>query len=116
MRDFLIDTNIWAYWFNPNCEEHLNVLKKATKLKKNDKLWISVITWGEIEYGYNVRSKNQRSLETEFRQFVNSNTPKEYPIDKHVTEVYGTIRASLFKKYASKTKKSKITTFTNFTP
>ena len=107
MRDFLIDTNIWEYWFNPNCEQHPNVLRKATEIQKKSKLWISVVTWGEIEFGYNVISEGKRSREAEFHQFVNSNGPKEYPIDKHVTEVYGKIRARLFENCTPKGKKKK---------
>ncbi len=106
MRDFLIDTNIWGYWFNPNQEpEHSNVLKRVAELKQqfeNGKnpfqVWISSITWGEIEFGYQWQTKKDDSLETQFRQFISDITPIEFKIDKHVTREYGRIRAMLFEK------------------
>jgi predicted nucleic acid-binding protein len=107
MRDFLIDTNIWGYWFNPNIEpQHSNVLKRVAELKQQSenskesfKIWISSVTWGEIEFGYRVQTKKDESLEKQFRQFINDVAPKEFLIDKHVTQEYGRIRAMLFEKF-----------------
>lgn len=113
MRDFLIDTNIWEYWFNLKREpQHSNVLKRVAELKRrseNDKnlfhIWISSVTWGEIEFGYRWQTKKEGSLETQFRQFIHSIAPKEFMIDKHVTPEYGRIRAMLFEKFGPKDKK-----------
>jgi predicted nucleic acid-binding protein len=107
MRDFLIDTNIWEYWFNPKREpQHSNVLKRVGELKqqfengKNPfRVWISSVTWGEIEFGYKCQTKKDGSLETQFRQFIHSIAPIEFIIDKHVTPEYGRIRAMLFEKF-----------------
>jgi len=115
MRDFLIDTNIWEYWFNEDKEpQHSNVLKRVSELKKrcgktksSFRVWISSVTWGELEYGYQVQTKNERSLEKPFRQFIHGIAPKEFFIDKHVTRDYGRIRARLFEKYGPKEKKKK---------
>lgn len=115
MRDFLIDTNIWEYWFNQAIEpEHSHVLKRVSELKKrcertksSFRVWISSVTWGELEYGYQVQTKEERSLETPFRQFIHGIAPKEFLIDKHVTRDYGRIRARLFEKYGPKDKKKK---------
>ena len=99
MRDYLIDSNILGYWFNPNYKEHENVLKKASEIQEDSKIWISAITWGEIEYGYwCLKIKGQNSLEGEFRQFINRLKPIEYPIDK---------RARLFDNCPPKGKKKK---------
>jgi predicted nucleic acid-binding protein len=115
MRDFLIDTNIWGYWFNSNKEpEHTNVLKRVEELKKHTKdnkipfrIWISSVTWGEVEYGYQSQTDKSDSLETQFRQFIHSIAPKEFSVDKHVTPEYGRIRALLFEKFGPKDKKVK---------
>lgn len=115
MRDFLVDTNIWEYWFNEAREpQHSNVLKRVSELKKHCertesplRVWISSVTWGELEYGYQVQTKKDRSLETPFRQFIHGIAPKEFFIDKHVTRDYGRIRARLFEKYGPKDKKKK---------
>jgi len=108
MRDYLIDTNIWSYWFDTTKEPfHSNVLNCINKIKQEDShLWISVITWGEFEYGYNIVAG--RSLETRFRQFVNSQSPIVYDVDKHVTEAYGKVRAALFERFAPGEKKKKV--------
>ena len=115
MRDFLIDTNIWEYWFNPAREpEHSHVLRHVSKLKNlcqkmksPFRVWISSVTWGELEYGYQVQTKKEHSLETPFRQFIHKIGPKEFLIDKHVTHDYGRIRARLFNKFGPKEKKKK---------
>lgn len=115
MRDYLLDTNIWEYWFNPKRQpEHGHVLKHVSGLqercertKSPFRVWISSITLGELEYGYCVQLQDERSLETSFRQFIHGIAPKEYLIDKHVTRDYGRIRARLFEKYGPKEKKKK---------
>ena len=115
MRDYLLDTNIWEYWFNPAKQpEHGHVLKWISKLEEQCegaksplRIWISSITWGELEYGYQVQLKEEQSLETSFRQFIHGIAPKEFLIDKHVTYDYGRIRARLFEKYGPKEKKKK---------
>ena len=115
MRDFLIDTNIWEYWFNEAREpEHSNVLKRVSELKKKCekaeapfRVWISSVTWGELEYGYQAERDKERSLETPFRQFIRGIAPKEFVINKHVTRDYGRIRARLFEKYGPKEKRKK---------
>lgn len=115
MRDFLLDTNIWEYWFNPARQpEHGRVLKRVLELEKQcertklpTRLWISSITLGEIEFGYQVQAPKERSMETSFRQFIRGIAPKEFLIDRHVTRDYGRIRARLFEKYGPREKRKK---------
>lgn len=115
MRDFLIDTNIWEYWFNGNRQpEHAHVLKRIDELKAqceksgiSVRVWISSVTWGEIEYGYRVQVEKERSLEGPFKGFITDIGPKEFIVDKHVTREYGRIRAKLFEKYGPNGKKKK---------
>ncbi len=103
MRDFLIDTNIWEYWFNEKRQpQHANVLRRVHDLEMRDggsRVWISSITWGELEYGYQTQGDTQISLEMPFRKFILDIGPKEFPVDRHVTRDYGRIRAMLFDKY-----------------
>jgi predicted nucleic acid-binding protein len=110
MRDFLIDTNIWEYWFNEKCEPwHSHVLSRVSeRMKHSDfRLHISSVTWGEIEYGYQVMTEKERSREIQFKQFIHDIAPKEFLVDKHIREDYGRIRARLFERYAPKEKKKK---------
>ena len=108
MRDFLIDTNIWEYWFNEKREPwHSRVLNRVSELKKYSdvRLHISSVTWGEIAYGYQAQKEKERSLEVPFRQFIRELAPKEYRIDRSVVGDYGRIRAGLFEKCMSEGKK-----------
>lgn len=115
MRDYLLDANIWAYWFNQAKEpEHSNVLKQVSKLDRLNeetrspyRIWISSVTWGEIEYGYLAQSDKERSQETPFRQFIHEIGPKEFVLGKHVACDYGRIRAKLFEKYGPKEKRKR---------
>lgn len=111
MRDFLIDTNIWEYWFNERHEpEHSHVLSHVSDLKRHSDfhVHISSVTWGEIAYGYKAQKEKERSLEAPFRQFIHEIAPKEYCIDRSVVEDYGRIRARLFEKCESEGKKKKL--------
>ena len=115
MRDFLVDTNIWEYWFNPKRDpQHGNVLKHVGELRQQFedgnnpfRIWISSVTWGEIEFGYQVQADKDGSLETQFRQFIHSVAHKEVIIDKHVASEYGCIRAMLFEKFGPRDKRIK---------
>ena len=115
MRDFLSDTNIWEYWFNSAREpEHSHLLKLVCELKtlcermkSPFRVWMSSMTWGEIEYGQQAQINKEHSLETPFRQFIQKISPKEFVIDKHIAFDYGRIRAKLFEKYGTKEKKKK---------
>ncbi len=115
MRDFLIDTNIWEYWFNPKREpEHSRVLKHVSELKNRCqekespfRIWMSSVTWGELEYGYQAQADKERSFEAPFRQFIHKIGPKEFVVNKHVACDYGRIRARLFEKHGPKEKKKK---------
>jgi len=68
---------------------------------------MSSVTWGELEYGYQVQADKEHSLDTPFRQFIHETAPKEFFVNKHVACDYGRIRARLFEKYGPKEKKKK---------
>jgi predicted nucleic acid-binding protein len=116
MRDFLIDTNIWEYWFNERREpQHSHVLSHVSELKNRSeeeglpfRVHISSVTWGEIAYGYHAQKEKDRSLEPIFRQFIRVIGPKEYPIDKSVEQDYGRIRALLFEKCGPKERRKSL--------
>ena len=106
--DFLIDTNIWSYWFDQEKypEEHSNIQKRLANLPSFVRLGISVISWGEIDYGYNVNHKKEPSREAEFRKFISGATPWLVPINRHTAKTYGELRARLFDKYSEKNKRT----------
>ena len=115
MRDFLIDTNIWSFWFDRGREpQHSNVMKRVHELEQTCtgkqatfRVWISAITLGEIEYGYRAQTEKEQSLEVEFRRFIYDIGPTEFVVDKQVAREYGRIRGRLFEEYGPKDKKRK---------
>ncbi len=117
MRAFLLDTNIWAYWYNHKGypKESANIQKQIEELITREQnveqfVWqpaISVISWGEIDYGYNVMPKKEQAREAEFRKFNSGVAPWLVPINRHTAKTYGELRARLFEKYAPRNKRTK---------
>lgn len=109
MRTFLLDTCIWSYWFDGDRypQENANIRKQLQKLQPDSKLGISIITWGEVAYGYRIESLNEIPIQTEYIQFIKSKRPKTFEIDIHTANKYGELRALLFDKYAPKEKRKK---------
>jgi len=101
MRDYLLDTNIWGYWFNPKKypQEHANILKRLNNLTSDNKLSISIITWGEISVGLpeNLPRKHLKFITTD----VN---PLRIGLDTHVAEKYGELRGLLSGKLPKRKK------------
>jgi predicted nucleic acid-binding protein len=114
---YLLDTNIWAYWFNKekhpkyaaNIEARVKELtiSAETGARDCDRIAISVITWGEIDYGYNVMTSKERSREAPFRSFIAAQSSWMVPFDKYTAAAYGKLRAKLFEKFGPKEWKRK---------
>jgi len=108
MTVYLLDTCIWASWFDPNKNDHYKILAHSNNLFPNDILYISVITWGEIEYGHLAKSPNgELPIQNRYNNFIKEKGPILYPIDIHVTRAYGMLKAKLFEKYGPKENKTK---------
>ena len=105
----LLDSNIWSYWFDPknNSERYANIQERLKGLPASARLGISIITWGEFDYGYHINHKKEQSRETEFRKFISGIAPWLVPIDRNIAKTYGELRARLFDKYADKAKRTK---------
>ena len=61
MTDYLLDTNILTYWYNARCPQNKNVIRKIEQVRQPDpqtgyvsRLFISVVTLAEVEYGHAV--------------------------------------------------------------
>ena len=98
MEIYLFDTNIWSKWFNGE----LFVTNKIAQLDKTSKIFLSSIVWGEMIYG----AKANKSFDFEsYSKFIHKRSePLILPIDRHVSNVYGELRASLFEKFIQKGK------------
>ncbi len=94
MRAFLLDTNIWAYLFDPKkySEEHANIQERLKSLPSFARLSISVISWGEIAVGF------PGSIQTRHLEFIRSEKPSTITLDYHIAEEYGKLRGNVSKK------------------
>ncbi len=115
MAHYLLDTNIWEYWFNKESHPRYSANIEARVQEITDKdsetvhatVAMSVITWGEIDYGYNVMTSKEKSREGPFRTFIATQSPWVVPLDKYTAAAYGKLRAGLFKKFGPKDMKRK---------
>ena len=88
---YLLDTNICIYIQRKKPEE---VLARFQKLKPGDAA-ISVITWGELQYGAEKSQQRKKALQLleEFKTFI-----PVLPIPENAGNTYGAIRAALESK------------------
>ena len=106
MDAYILDTNIISYWFAEGRPEHEWVVKRIESLPKGTPLWISVVTLGEIVYGYNLEQSRDVSKSEAFKKFVSKNLPYVKDVDTHTASEYGRLRAELFDKYRPDKKKN----------
>lgn len=94
MRAFLLDTNIWQYWFDPENypEQHANIQEQLKSLPSHARLSISVISWGEIAVGF------PGSIQTQHLDFIRSEKPSTINLDQHIAKEYGKLRGDLPEK------------------
>ena len=97
MRDFLIDTNIWTYWFTPKeyPEQYAKIKKRLEELPPEAKIGISVITWGEISVGLSKNIKQKLSIQAEHLEFIKAKKPWVVDINTYTAEEYGELRGCL---------------------
>lgn len=110
----MLDTNIIAFWFDTARPEQSNVLARVKAARQPDpqtnyvsRLYVSVITLGEIEYGHRVVLTPDLAKQAAYNKFVQEQCPDAREITKHVAEQYAELRGWLFNNCAPKGKKSK---------
>ena len=94
MAGYLFDTNIWSYAF----EQATFVTDKIQKLE-NSQIYLSAVVWGEVVFG---AKANPKFPFDEYREFIHKDKPLILPIDKHVAEVFGALKAEIFEKKSAK--------------
>ena len=107
MRDFLLDTQTLRYWYDEECMQHAAVIdniellkKKARPLEHKPRLWVSVLTLGEIEFGHRVQTGDFTKKQEAFNQFVHQELRLHQEVTDDAVTAYGEIRSRLFNKYA----------------
>jgi predicted nucleic acid-binding protein len=107
MRDFLLDTQTIHYWYDTDCDEHAAVIgnveslvQKCASRSDKPKVMVSVVSLGEIEFGYKVQL-HQRA--NEFRRaklkFIDDNQLEPLDVTRDAVVAYGEIRARVFEKF-----------------
>lgn len=121
MADYLLDTNILSFWYDTLKSEHPNVVARVNAARQPDptthyvsRLFVSVVTLGEIEYGARASHVPNPAKQAEYAamdaakiKFVQEQCPEALEITKHVAEQYGELKAWLFNNCAPNAKKSK---------
>lgn len=113
-KGYLLDTNIVSHLIcglnQDSSVESINVLKHYQAHEKNAAMFICAATTGEIEYGLKVAPSPSVTTQQEVRDVLNA-FPAILALDKHVaTDQYATLRAEIFKKYATKDQKNRAKT------
>lgn len=107
MRGYLLDTNIIIYWHNPKAPEHDSVTESVAALDANSYLYMSAISWGEMEYGHRAVSDVDSPEQTARNAFVERELPYVIDVRRTTSLYYGQLRARLFNRYAPQRKRRK---------
>jgi len=114
VTDYLLDTNHLAYWYDQNRREHEKVVGRIQALRQGGpageyvpRLFISVVTVGEIEYGHRVTNTGNPAEQAQYSAFVREQCPQPLDITDHVARQYGEFRAWLFNTYRDRKKRTK---------
>ena len=106
---------IVRYWYDTDRPEHGKVIARVQNVRHPNpqtqyvpRLFTSVVTIGEIEYGHRVTTTPDASKQSEYLKFVNEQCPERLDITRHVGEQYGTLRAWLFNTFSDKKKASSL--------
>ncbi len=114
MADYLLDTNILSYWYNSTSPQNESVVANIKRVRQPDartgyvsRLFISVVTSAEIDYGHKVSSSPGSAGQVEFRTFVDQQLPPALEIPNSIREPYSTLRSWLFNQYSRKEQRAR---------
>lgn len=101
MRDYLLDTMIWGYLWDTDKypKQAANIMKRLDGLTSDNKLSISIITWGEISVGLPENIQVKKHL-----KFITALSPSRIGLDADVAEKYGELRGLLAKEMPKRKK------------
>ena len=102
---YLLDTSIASIAGYRGDERHMRVREWLDGLQ-DDAVFISAVSVAESEYGLNLNPLDAQS-QHDIRSAIG--TYQVLPIDHHTATVYGPIRAALFRAYAPRDHRNRIT-------
>lgn len=104
MRDILLDTCVWSDWYD--AAKNTYIIKKLER-EQDIRIYLSAVTLGELQYGFDVLSQREKQELGDVIEFVHGQGPTIVEINRHVAREYGRIRAKLFERFAPNEKKRK---------
>jgi len=108
MDGYLLDTNAASILWDARHRDHSKI-KAFLENISSSPIWISIIVLAEIEYGLKIVPRldvgRQDDIRNEMAKFL-----LILALDKHTVAPYSDLRAELFKKYAPKDRKGRLTT------
>lgn len=107
MDGYLLDTNAANVFWDSKHRDNLNI-RNFLKQNADAPIWISIIVFGEIEYGLKIRSGLDEDSKKVVRSKMVSFSPYLLDIDKHTIEPYSDLRAALFQRYSPKDKRARL--------
>ena len=106
MDGYLLDTNAASILWDMRHREY-KTLRSFIQKKDQSPIWISIVVFGEIEYGLKTAPRMDESLQVAVRKKMSA-FPLVLEMDKHTVEPYSDLRAALFKKYSPKDKRGRL--------
>jgi predicted nucleic acid-binding protein len=103
-RGYLLDTNILSYWINERSEPHGRVAARIAAVPENVPLFMSAVSWGEIQFGWHRRHKEPIPAEN-LRVFEQAFLT--VPVTRGTDRFYGQLKARLFERFAPRDIKAK---------
>jgi tRNA(fMet)-specific endonuclease VapC len=94
MKSYLLDTNCVSNYFN----NHPNVIARVTRLTK-EQLFVSVITFGEMNFGHERTKTTNQARRDEFAEFIKFHFPLPITVTRHTSSHYGILKANVFSQF-----------------
>jgi tRNA(fMet)-specific endonuclease VapC len=105
MDGYLLDTNAASILWNSRHPDH-EILRAFLQEKSQSLVWLSIIAFGEIEYGLKVTPQMDEDSQKEVRKRMSEYVFLE--VNKHTVEPYSNLRSALFKKYSPRIKRGRL--------
>ena len=126
MPDYLLDTMMLRFWYDATCGENAKVLARVQTVRQPEpetgyiaRLYISVVTLGEIEYGHRFAALPNPDEQARYLKFVNEQCLEPLDLVKETAKYYGELKAWVMNKsspWAMRGKAKRLKELTDPTP
>lgn len=99
---YLLDTSVSSSAWDTGSPRHGETLRRLKDLN-GGLVYVSAVSFGEVEYGLATAPKIDRSRQATVRTAMRSYQIRN--VDQHTAKIYGEIRGELFAKFAPRVKR-----------